>query len=38
MKVAASIKTRCKFCNVVKREGILYVICPRDPRHKQRQG
>ncbi len=38
MKVQASIKKRCKFCEVVKREGTLYVICPRDPRHKQRQG
>ncbi len=38
MKVQASIQGRCKFCKIVKREGILYVICSRDPRHKQRQG
>lgn len=38
MKVAASIKVRCKACKIVKREGMLYVICLRDPRHKQRQG
>jgi large subunit ribosomal protein L36 len=38
MKVQASIKVRCKFCTVVKREGVLYVICSNDPRHKQRQG
>ncbi|MBU1000581.1 50S ribosomal protein L36 [Patescibacteria group bacterium] len=38
MKVLASIKTRCKFCKIVKREGTLYVICSREPRHKQRQG
>lgn len=38
MKVQASIKARCKFCKVVKREGILYINCPREPRHKQRQG
>ncbi|MBI2017484.1 50S ribosomal protein L36 [Candidatus Daviesbacteria bacterium] len=38
MKVLASIKKRCKFCKVVKREGILYIICPREVRHKQRQG
>jgi large subunit ribosomal protein L36 len=38
MKVQASIKTRCKDCKVVKREGVLYIICARDPKHKQRQG
>lgn len=38
MKVQASIKKRCDSCKVVKREGILYVICPRDATHKQRQG
>lgn len=38
MKVQASIKKRCKFCNVVKREGVLYIICSHDPTHKQRQG
>jgi large subunit ribosomal protein L36 len=38
MKVAASVKTRCTGCKVVKREGVLFVICARDPKHKQRQG
>lgn len=38
MKVLASIKKRCKFCKIVKREGVLFVICAHDPRHKQRQG
>ncbi|MBI2022303.1 50S ribosomal protein L36 [Candidatus Daviesbacteria bacterium] len=38
MKVKASIKKRCNFCKFVRREGVLYVICPRDPKHKQRQG
>lgn len=38
MKVQASVKKRCKFCKFVKREGVLFVICPRDPKHKQRQG
>lgn len=38
MKVQASIKTRCKGCTVVKREGVLFVICSRDQKHKQRQG
>jgi large subunit ribosomal protein L36 len=37
MKVAASVKKRCANCKVVKRRGVLYVIC-KDPKHKQRQG
>ncbi|PIR04095.1 MAG: 50S ribosomal protein L36 [Candidatus Magasanikbacteria bacterium CG11_big_fil_rev_8_21_14_0_20_39_34] len=37
MKVQASVKTRCKKCKVVRRQGVLYVIC-ENPRHKQRQG
>ncbi|MCX6704547.1 MAG: 50S ribosomal protein L36, partial [Candidatus Woesebacteria bacterium] len=26
-----------KDCKIVKRKGVLYVIC-KNPRHKQRQG
>ncbi|MGL4854331.1 MAG: 50S ribosomal protein L36 [Lentisphaeria bacterium] len=37
MKVKASIKRRCEHCKVVKRAGVLRVIC-KEPRHKQRQG
>ncbi len=37
MKVRASIKRRCESCKVIKRAGVLRVIC-KDPRHKQRQG
>ncbi|MEK9146865.1 MAG: 50S ribosomal protein L36 [Patescibacteria group bacterium] len=37
MKVQASIKKRCVNCKIVKRRGVLYVICI-NPRHKQRQG
>ncbi|MBW1690008.1 MAG: 50S ribosomal protein L36 [Deltaproteobacteria bacterium] len=37
MKVRASIKRRCKHCKIVKRRGVLRVICD-NPRHKQRQG
>ncbi|MCC6955791.1 MAG: 50S ribosomal protein L36 [Anaerolineales bacterium] len=37
MKVTASIKKRCANCKIVKRKGILYVIC-KNPKHKQRQG
>ena len=37
MKVSASIKKRCSKCKIVKRKGILYVIC-ENSKHKQRQG
>lgn len=37
MKVSTSIRKRCSKCKVVKRRGILYVIC-ENPKHKQRQG
>jgi large subunit ribosomal protein L36 len=37
MKVRASVKTICRKCKVVKRHGIVRVICV-DGRHKQRQG
>jgi len=38
MKVRTSIKKRCAHCKVVKRRGVVRVICKRDPKHKQRQG
>ena len=37
MKVRASVKVRCEKCKVVKRKGMVRVICS-NPRHKQRQG
>ena len=37
MKVQASVKRLCRNCKVVRRKGIVRVIC-RDVRHKQRQG
>jgi large subunit ribosomal protein L36 len=37
MKVRASVKTICDKCKVVRRKGIVRVICS-EPRHKQRQG
>ena len=37
MKVSASVKPRCEKCKVIKRSGVLMVICD-DPKHKQRQG
>jgi len=37
MKVRASVKKICRNCKVVKRKGVIRVICT-DTRHKQRQG
>jgi large subunit ribosomal protein L36 len=37
MKVRASIKRLCKNCKIVRRQGVLRVLCS-NPRHKQRQG
>jgi len=37
MKVQASVKARCNKCKIVKRKGVVRVICS-NPRHKQRQG
>ncbi len=37
MKVRASVKRRCKDCKVIRRKGIVRVIC-KNKRHKQRQG
>ncbi|MCB1683517.1 MAG: 50S ribosomal protein L36 [Pseudomonadales bacterium] len=38
MKVRASVKKICRNCKMVKRNGVLRVICKVEPRHKQRQG
>jgi large subunit ribosomal protein L36 len=37
MKVRASVKTICKNCKVIRRGGVVRVLCS-NPRHKQRQG
>jgi large subunit ribosomal protein L36 len=37
MKVRASVKAICKKCKVIRRQGVLRVLCT-NPRHKQRQG
>lgn len=36
MKVRSSVKRICENCKVVKRKGVVRVICS-NPRHKQRQ-
>ncbi len=38
MKVRASVKRMCNNCRIIKRDGIIRVICSKNPRHKQRQG
>ena len=42
MKVRPSVKPICEYCRVIRRHGVVRVICrvicSRDPRHKQRQG
>ena len=38
MKVRASIKRRCENCQIIKRNGVVRVVCSRNPRHKQKQG
>ena len=37
MKVRASVKKMCKNCKVIRRQGVIRILCP-NPRHKQRQG
>lgn len=37
MKVRASVKKLCRNCKIVKRNGIVRVICV-EGKHKQRQG
>ncbi|MGC9319784.1 MAG: 50S ribosomal protein L36 [Armatimonadota bacterium] len=37
MKVKASVKKRCDKCKIIRRNGVVRVVCS-NPRHKQRQG
>lgn len=37
MKVRSSVKKICDKCVVVKRRGVVRVLC-ENPKHKQRQG
>ena len=38
MKVRASVRKMCNQCKIIKRKGVIRVICSADPKHKQRQG
>ncbi|KZT02678.1 uncharacterized protein LAESUDRAFT_705685 [Laetiporus sulphureus 93-53] len=35
MKVRSSVKRMCDGCSVVKRKGRIYIICSKNPKHKQ---
>jgi len=37
MKVRTSVKRICDKCKVIKRKGIVRIICD-NPKHKQKQG
>ncbi|MDB2592386.1 50S ribosomal protein L36 [Gammaproteobacteria bacterium] len=37
MRVSASVKPQCRNCKVIRRHGVVRIIC-NEPRHKQRQG
>lgn len=35
MKVRSSVKIMCDGCSVVRRKGRVYILCAKNPRHKQ---
>ncbi|MBQ6450168.1 50S ribosomal protein L36 [bacterium] len=37
MKVRSSVRPQCNKCKVIKRKGVVRVVCT-NPKHKQRQG
>ncbi|MFA7159576.1 MAG: 50S ribosomal protein L36 [Kiritimatiellia bacterium] len=37
MKVRSSVKKICERCKIVRRRGVVNVVCT-NPRHRQRQG
>ena len=37
MKVKPSVKKMCAKCKIIRRKGVVRVIC-ENPKHKQRQG
>jgi large subunit ribosomal protein L36 len=37
VKVRSSVRRLCAHCKIVRRRGVLRIIC-KEPRHKQRQG
>ena len=37
MRVSASVKAICRNCKIIRRKGVVRVIC-ENSKHKQRQG
>ncbi|MDP8292837.1 MAG: 50S ribosomal protein L36 [Candidatus Orphnella occulta] len=37
MKVRSSVRIMCTGCKIIRRKGVVRVIC-KNPKHKQRQG
>ncbi|HXV36537.1 MAG TPA: 50S ribosomal protein L36 [Myxococcota bacterium] len=37
MKVRASVRKMCNKCRIIRRGGVVRVLCD-NPKHKQRQG
>lgn len=37
MKVRSSVRKICDECRTVRRRGVLYVVCNKNQKHKQRQ-
>lgn len=37
MRVRTSVKPLCELCRVIRRKGVVRIVC-KNPRHKQRQG
>ncbi|KAF9651866.1 hypothetical protein BDM02DRAFT_3162264 [Thelephora ganbajun] len=35
MKVRSSVKIMCDGCSVVRRKGRVYILCSKNPKHKQ---
>ncbi|KAL4774326.1 ribosomal protein L36-domain-containing protein [Aspergillus nidulans var. acristatus] len=38
MKTRSSVKRLCEGCKPVRRKNRVYIICSKNPKHKQRQG
>lgn len=38
MKVRTSVKKICSDCKIIRRCGVVRVLCDKSPKHKQRQG
>ncbi|HSI32348.1 MAG: 50S ribosomal protein L36 [Phycisphaerae bacterium] len=38
MKVRSSVRRICENCKIVRRKGVVRVICSSNVKHKQKQG